>query len=105
MNAFRIFAEVKKREVRFILPKSVKSQKVEIIIIPVESDSEAATDESIAETFVTEASELLTKQKNESATEKSTVNDLQRLLLEAPDLTDKEFNHIIEKRKSLNQWR
>jgi len=31
--------------------------------------------------------------------------DLQRLLLEAPDMTEEEYSLIMEKRKALNQWK
>lgn len=30
--------------------------------------------------------------------------DLQKLLLAAPDMSDEEFNLIMDKRKALNQW-
>ncbi len=78
MNAIRTFAEVKDNEIRLKLPKSVKTKKVEVIIIPFEEASK----------------------QNESS-----ITALQKLLLEAPDMTDAEHNSILEKRKALNQWR
>ncbi|MEK7256035.1 MAG: hypothetical protein AAB316_14885 [Bacteroidota bacterium] len=81
MNAIRTFAEVKNHEVRLVLPKSVKTKKVEIIIIPIE------------------------REDDEPATGTDKLTDLQRLLLLAPDMNDDEFQLIQEKRKALNQWK
>jgi hypothetical protein len=78
MNAIRIYAEVKDHEIRLKLPKSVKTRRVEVIIIPYEEEPVP----------------------NESA-----ITDLQRLLLEAPDMSDETYSAIIEKRKALNRWK
>ena len=79
MNAIRTFAEVKDHEVRVTLPDSVTSKRVEVIIIPIEK-------------------------LDEPNTEQGKISSLQRLLLDAPELSDEDYNLIIEKRKSLNQW-
>ncbi|MBK9016119.1 MAG: hypothetical protein IPM82_19790 [Saprospiraceae bacterium] len=79
MNAIRTFAEVKDHEVRVTLPDSVTSKKVEVIIIPLEWEDESEP----------------TSQK---------VSDLQSALLDAPDMTDAEYELILEKRKALNLW-
>lgn len=79
MNAIRTYAEVKNHEVRLVLPKTITSKKVEVIIIPLELE-------------------------NLPKSAKSVLNDLQKLLLAAPDMSDEEYNLILEKRKSLNQW-
>lgn len=79
MNAIRTFAEVKDHEVRLRLPDSITSKNVEVIIIPLEKESEPSSDES-------------------------KLSDLQKLLLEAPSLSDEDYELIIEKRKALNKW-
>ena len=79
MNAIRTFAEVKDHEVHIKLPAGFPSGKVEIIIIPF----------------------ILPKEKDKK---ENGLTKLQSLLLEAPDMSDEEFNAILEKRKSLNQW-
>ena len=79
MNAIRTFAEVKDHEVRVTLPDSVTSKRVEVIIIPIEK-------------------------LDEPNTEQEKISSLQRLLLDAPELSDEDCNLIFEKRKSLNQW-
>lgn len=79
MNAIRTYADVKDRELYLKLPDSIPSGKVEVIIIP-----------------------IIPVEKKKK--EKSKLTKLQMLLLEAPDMTDEEFELIMEKRKSLNQW-
>jgi hypothetical protein len=79
MNAIRTFAEVKDHEVHLRLPESVTSKKVEVIIIPLEKEGEPISDEN-------------------------KLSDLQKLLLEAPNLSDEDYNLILEKRKALNKW-
>lgn len=80
MNAFRTFVKVKNNEVRVKLPKTFKDGKVEVIVIvPAEKDKKESPDGS-------------------------TLSDLQKLLLAAPELTDEELSLIEEKRKALNQW-
>lgn len=78
MNAIRIYADVKDHEIRLKLPKSVKTRKVEVIIIPYEE---------------------------EPVPSESAVTDLQRLLLEAPDMSDETYSAVVEKRKALNKWK
>jgi hypothetical protein len=41
---------------------------------------------------------------HQPAVDKAPLTELQRLLLEAPDMTDEEYTLIMAKRKALNQW-
>ncbi|MBC7892162.1 MAG: hypothetical protein H7Y12_08125 [Sphingobacteriaceae bacterium] len=84
MNAVRQVVKVKNHRVTVELPANFTAEEVEVIVLP------AATPEPVAaDQFV--SGKPLTK--------------LQQLLLDAPVMSDEEYEFIMEKRRALNAWK
>ena len=78
MKAIRSVVKPKNHMVQVTLPNSFNGEYVEVIVLPY-------------------------KQKDiESKDNKS---ELQKLLLEAPTMSDADYNEFLKKRKHFNQWK
>ncbi len=84
MNAVRQVVKVKNHRVTVDLPADFTAEEVEVIVLPAEMPEPVAADQSVPD-------KPLTK--------------LQQLLLDAPVMSDEEYEFIMEKRRALNAWK
>jgi hypothetical protein len=78
MEAIRSVVKPKNHNVQVTLPNSFNGEYVEVIVLPY-------------------------KQKNIKS--KDNKSELQKFLLEAPTMSDDDYNEFLEKRKRFNQWK
>ena len=78
MEAIRSVLKLKNHKVQITLPKSFNEDYVEVIILPFKSNNVDTTDFKKIE--------------------------LQKLLLEAPTMSDDDYDSFQEKRKHFNKW-
>ena len=79
MEAIRTVIQAKNNQIQITLPDSFNEAFVEVIVLPY-------------------------NQKDSDSSEKKKIK-LQNLLLEAPIMSDVDYNEFLEKRKHFNQWK
>jgi hypothetical protein len=84
MEALRTVIRPKNNKIHLTLPKSFKNGTVEVIVLPVMDD----------ESLILDSENLIPEKKI-----------FQKLLMDAPIMSDEDYNDFLNKREHFNKWK
>ncbi len=100
MNAIRQVLKVENHRVTVELPADFAAEAVEVIILPAETTQVTQEDEKRKS-----RPGKLNPRNGRGQDDEPPLTKLQQLLLEAPPMSDEEYELIMEKRRALNEWK
>lgn len=100
MNAVRQVLKVENHQVTVQLPADFAAEEVEVIVLPADT-AEVVSEEPESQNPRSGIIDF----RDSRDEDEPPLTQLQRLILEAPAMSDEEYEFIIEKRRALNEWK